>query len=58
MDKLLRYSGIIIILLGVICLMLQFFGVITGNGILATAAILFIVGLAAHIIVNKYFVND
>ncbi|MCR5497770.1 MAG: hypothetical protein K6F48_08000 [Paludibacteraceae bacterium] len=58
MNKLLRYLGIIIILIGVLLLMFHFFGVIGGNGILAIAGIMFVLGLIAYIICNKYFLND
>ena len=58
MNKLLRYLGIIIILVGVLLLMFHFFGVIGGNGILATAGIMFVLGLSAYSICNKYVLND
>ncbi len=53
MNKILGYVGIIIILLGVLFLGLHHLDVMKGNGSLATAAILFVVGLGVHIICNK-----
>ena len=58
MNKILRYLGIIIIFIGVLLLMFHFFGLIGGNGILATAGIMFVLDLIAYIICNKYFLND
>lgn len=58
MNTALRYLGVIVILIGVVCLMMHFFGVVSGNGILTTAAIMFVLGLIGQIIVNKFFLND
>lgn len=54
MNKILGYIGIIIILIGVLFLGLHHADIIKGNGSLATAAILFLVGFAAQIFCNKY----
>lgn len=54
MKNILEYVGIIIILIGVLFLGLHHLDIIKGNGTLATAAVFFIVGLAAHIGVSKY----
>ncbi|MCQ2226220.1 MAG: hypothetical protein MJZ14_10935 [Paludibacteraceae bacterium] len=54
MKNILEYVGIIIILLGVLFLALHHADIIRGNGTLATAAILFVVGLGAHIGISKY----
>ncbi len=54
MKNILAYVGIIIILVGVLFLGLHHADIIKGNGTLATAAVLFIVGLGAQIAINKY----
>ncbi len=58
MGKLMRYLGVLIVLLGVLVLLLHFFGIFTSNSALATGGIIMILGLAAHILLNKYYVED
>jgi hypothetical protein len=58
MSKLMQYVGIVVILLGVFILGLYYFQVITGNGVLMTAAIVMVLGLIGHIILNKIFLED
>ncbi|MDR2839956.1 MAG: hypothetical protein LBV75_01630 [Paludibacter sp.] len=51
--RLLKFSGIIVILIGVIILAIHFFTQPDSNTLLAVAAIVMIVGLALHIVVRK-----
>ena len=53
-----RYLGIIIILIGVLVLGLYAFSVIGGNGALVTAGVIMVIGLLAHIFLNKRFLED
>ncbi len=57
MNQLMRYLGIIAVLVGVIILGLYYLGVMTGNGTLITAGIIMVLGLIGHIILNKIFVE-
>lgn len=57
MSKFLRYLGIILVLLGVLVLVLYFFGV-QSNAMLGTAGVLFVAGIATHIVTNKVFIED
>jgi len=52
MSNLLKNLGIILVLAGVICLVIYFFGV-QQNGLLATAIVLEVVGILAYIFLNK-----
>ena len=54
MDTLLKNLGAIMVLLGVVCLAIYYFGVQV-NGLLATALVLQIAGLFAHVILNKRY---
>ncbi|MBO4529752.1 MAG: hypothetical protein IK017_02960 [Paludibacteraceae bacterium] len=58
MGKLMRYLGILIVLLGVLILLLHFFEVFTSNTALGLAGFIMILGLAAHILLNKYYVEE
>lgn len=58
MGKLMRYLGVLIVLLGVLILLLHFFGIFTSNAALATAAIVMILGVVAHVVLNKYYVEE
>lgn len=49
-----KYLGIIIILIGVLVLVLYFFGMFSSNVALVTAAVLMILGLVSFILLNKY----
>lgn len=53
-----RYVGIILVLLGVLVLALYYFNALSGNGALGTAAVLMVVGMLSHIILNKIFQED
>lgn len=52
MDTLLKNLGAILVLLGVVCLAIYYFGVQV-NGLLATALVLQVAGLVAHVVLNK-----
>jgi hypothetical protein len=54
MDTLLKNLGAILVLLGVVCLAIYYFGVQV-NGLLATALVLQIAGLFVHVILNKRY---
>ncbi|MBO4806417.1 MAG: hypothetical protein IK005_06270 [Paludibacteraceae bacterium] len=58
MNKMMRYVGITLVLLGVILLALYFFNALSGNGTLGTAAVFLVIGLLSHIILNKFFQDD
>ena len=53
-----RYLGLVLILLGVIVLGVYYMGVFNSNGALLSSAILMVVGLVGHIVVNKLFQED
>ena len=52
MDTLLKNLGAILVLLGVVCLAIYYFGVQV-NGLLVAALTLQVVGLFVHVILNK-----
>ena len=52
MNNLLKNLGAILVLLGVVCLAVYYFGVQV-NGLLVAALALQIAGLFAHVILNK-----
>ena len=52
MNNLLKNLGAILVLLGVVCLAVYYFGVQV-NGLLVAALILQVAGLFAHVILNK-----
>ena len=52
MDTLLKNLGAILVLLGVVCLAIYYFGVQV-NGLLVAALTLQVVGLIVHVILNK-----
>ena len=54
MDTLLKNLGAILVLLGVVCLAVYFFGV-QRNGLLAAGVALEVAGLFAHVILNKRY---
>ena len=54
MDTLLKNLGAILVLLGVVCLAIYFFGVQV-NGLLVAALVLQVGGLFAHVILNKRY---
>ncbi|MCQ2195249.1 MAG: hypothetical protein MJZ28_09920 [Paludibacteraceae bacterium] len=58
MNQIMRYVGIILVLLGVLVLALYYFGVFSSNGALGTAAVLLVAGMIGHIILNKIFQED
>ncbi|MCK9155650.1 MAG: hypothetical protein M0P12_06030 [Paludibacteraceae bacterium] len=58
MNHIMRYVGLVLILIGVLVLGLYYFAVFNSNGALLTAAILMVVGLIGHIIANKIFLED
>ena len=58
MNKLMRYLGIIAILVGVLILVMYYFGIFTSNTALTTAAIVMILGTVAHVVLNKIFMED
>jgi len=58
MNHIMRYLGLVLILLGVIVLGVYYMGAFTSNGALLFAAILMVAGLIGHIVVNKLFQED
>ncbi len=52
MNTFLKYLGVLLVLCGVICLAVYYFAV-PANGLLVTALVLEVVGILAHIIINK-----
>ncbi len=58
MNKLMRYLGIVIILLGFLCLFAYFLGMMVSNTTLIVAACLMVGGVVAHVILNKIFFED
>ncbi len=53
MKTLLKYSGAILVLLGVVCLLVYYVGVRT-NAMLVVAMVLEVVGILTFILTNKY----
>ncbi|MBP5456031.1 MAG: hypothetical protein J6Y37_05990 [Paludibacteraceae bacterium] len=58
MNKMMRYVGIALVLLGVLILALYYFNALSGNGTLGTAAVFLVVGFISHIVLNKLFLED
>lgn len=58
MNKLMRYLGIIVILIGVLILVMYYFGIFTSNAALGTAAVVMVLGTVAHVVLNKLFMED
>lgn len=54
MKNILKYLGILIMLVGVVILAFYHFGSYAGNGLLIAAGACVLVGLFAHIIINRY----
>lgn len=54
MKEILKYLGVLVMLIGVVVLALYHFGDYPGNGLLITAGVLVVVGAAGHILLNKY----
>ena len=54
MNTLLKHLGIILVLAGVICLVIYYFGA-QENWLLATSLVLEVVGILAYIFLNKRF---
>ena len=52
MNNLLKYLGVILLLLGVLCLVLYKFA-LPSNGLLIAAMVLELAGILAYIIINK-----
>ena len=55
MNKIVRYVGIMLVLLGALILILYYLGVFGSNAALATAGVTMILGVIAHVILNKRF---
>ena len=55
MKGLLKYAGVILVAIGALLLIIPGFMNTITNPILITAAILFVIGIVAHIILNKQF---
>lgn len=53
MKSLIKYSGAIVVLLGILCLIIYHFSVHT-NGLLVLALVLEVVGILGYIIINRY----
>jgi uncharacterized membrane protein YedE/YeeE len=54
MKDLIKYSGILLVLIGALLLVIPALMNVITNGFLVAAAILFVVGIIAHIALNKY----
>lgn len=54
MKGLLKYAGVILVAIGALLLIIPGFMNTITNPILITAAFLFVIGIVAHIILNKY----
>ena len=54
MNTLLKNLGAILVLLGVVCLAIYYFGV-QANGLLAAGLALEVAGLFVHVILNKHY---
>lgn len=54
MKSFLKYLGILVVVIGVLLLVIPAFLNSTSNTTLATAGVLMVVGLLAHIVINKY----
>lgn len=54
-SELIRYSGLFIIMIGVIILIVSFLGGITGNAGLILALFLIVIGFATFLFVNRFF---
>lgn len=52
MEKLLKDLGIILVILGVLCLVLYYFAV-PANGLLVASLVLEVAGILAYIFLNK-----
>jgi len=58
MSQVMRYLGIVAILIGVVFLGLYHSNIMTGNGTLMAAGALMLVGLIGHIFLNKIFYEE
>ena len=54
MTSLKPYWGVALIVVGAILLLLEYLEVITGNMVLLTGLTLIIIGIVAHVMVQKY----
>lgn len=54
MKSFLKYVGIIVVILGAILIVVPAFMNATSNATLGTAGVLMVVGIIAHIFLNKY----
>ncbi len=52
-NSLLKICSLVLVLLGVVCLAVYYFGVMS-NGLLAASLILEFVGILSYILVNRY----
>ena len=55
LTELIRYSGLFVILIGIIILIISFLGGITGNTGLIAALLLIIFGFITFLLVNRFF---
>jgi len=53
-----RYVGIMLVLIGALILIMYYLGVFGSNAALATAGVIMILGVVAHVILNKRFMED
>jgi len=58
MKNLVKYLGIILVVIGIIVLAIKEFNKMEGNSFLGISAILIILGLVVHVIVNKIISID
>jgi membrane protein YdbS with pleckstrin-like domain len=58
MKSLLKYLGIVLVLVGAIILIVSHFqGNTSNNTILSTSLVLMVVGLVSHIMINKHITD-
>lgn len=53
MNTFLKYLGVILLLLGVVCLVVYYFAV-PSNALLVVSIVLELVGILSYILINKY----
>ncbi len=53
MNTFLKYLGALLVLCGVVCLAIYYFSV-PANALLVVALVLEVIGILAHILINKY----
>lgn len=57
MKDILKYAGVIVVLIGAIVLIIPGLMHTTSNATLTAAAILLVIGFVAHIVINRFVVK-